>query len=142
LLAALGAIAAPASHAALGGDVASVLRDHAALRIAPVLTSTASYDVYSGETSGGTALREYVDRSGKVFAVGFNGPSAPQVMSVLGSYSARYLAAAKARRPARHVVVINDPDLSVSSVRLPRGWQFGAQLPASIPAGVDRSALR
>jgi len=131
----------PAS-AALGGDVPSVLRDHLALNLTPAITSTVSYDLYSAATSDGQTLREYVDHSGRVFAVSFQGPRAPELATVLGSYATRYATAAKAMRPAHHVVVVNAPDLQIAVMRSGRSWQGKAILPAAIPAGVARAEIR
>jgi hypothetical protein len=128
--------------AALGGDVPSVLRDHLALNTTPVITSTASYDIYASQASNGQTLREYVDHAGNVFAVAFDGPHAPGLAAVLGSYAPRYLSAAKAMGPSHHVVVVNASDLEVTVLRLPRGWAGKAILPRAIPAGVDRREIR
>jgi hypothetical protein len=128
--------------AALGGDVASVLRDHLAASTTPVITSTASYDLYASQGRNGQTLREYVDHAGHVFAVAFDGPHAPGLGSLLGRYAPRYVTAAKAMGPAHHVVVVNAPDLQITVLRLPRGWKGHAILPGAIPAGVDRREIR
>jgi hypothetical protein len=141
-LAILGTAVAPASRAALGSDVASVLRDHAALGATPAVTPTVSYNVYDGRTSAGARLREYVDRSGKAFGVSYQGPQRPDISGLLGSYATRYQAAAKAHHGSHHILVINDPDLAVTIVHMARGWTLQATLPASIPAGVERAEIR
>jgi len=128
--------------AALGGDVASVLRDHLALDTTPAITSTASYDIYASQARNGQTLREYVDHSGHVFAVAFDGPHAPDLGSMLGSYAPRYLSAAKAMGPSHHVVIVNARALQITVLRLPRGWKGNAILPGSVPAGVDRREIR
>jgi len=134
----------PAAQAALGGDVASVLHDHEALRAADVVTASAQqYDVHEARSADGMHVRQYVDRSsGKVFAVSWDGPRSPDVGRLLGASATRYYAAARANRGNHHVLSINDPDLSVTVLRLPRGWQGQAYLPAALPAGVDRSEIR
>jgi hypothetical protein len=131
------------AQAALGGDVASVLHDHEALRAADVVTSTQQYDIHEASSTDGTHVRQYVNRSsGKVFAVAWDGPRLPDVGGLLGASATRYYAAARLSRAGHHVLSINDPDLSVTVLRLPRGWQGQAYLPAALPAGIDRSEIR
>ena len=134
----------PAAQAALGGDVASVLHDHEVLRAADVVTtSTQQYDVHEATNADGVHVSQYVNRSsGKVFAVTWDGPRLPDIGALLGTSAARYYAAARVSHASHHVLSINDPDLSVSVLRLPRGWQGQAYLPAAMPAGVDRSEIR
>jgi len=143
LFAACAAALAPASaQAALGGDVDSVRRDHAAIHAADAVTTTPHYDVHDGIGAGGMRIREYVDRGGKVFAVRWRGPHSPDLNNLLGIYAARYVAMAHAHRGAHHVLVIADRDLSVSVLRLPRGWQGQASLPQALPPGVSGAEIR
>jgi len=137
-----GALAAAPAQAALGGDLASVRRDHAAIHATDAVTSTQYYDVHDGAGLAGEHIREYIDRSGKVFAVTWRGPHSPDVASLLGGYATRYLATAHAHHGGHHVLVIADADLSVSVVRLPRGWQGQAHLPQALPAGVSGAEIR
>jgi hypothetical protein len=139
LVAALGA---PAVRAALGGDVRSVMHDHAALGLSPSVTSTANFDLYEGQTGDGTRLREYVDHSGKVFALSYQAPVRPQLAALLGSYASRKRDSVGARQRSRHLLVINDPDFALTVVHMGRGWRMQAELPTAVPAGVDRSELR
>jgi len=141
---ALAVSAAPAADAALGGDVASVLHDHEVLRAADlVTTSTQQYDVHEARSADGVHVSQYVSRSsGKVFAVTWDGPRLPDVGGLLGTSAARYYAAARVSRASHHVLSINDPDLSVTVLRLPRGWQGQAVLSTALPPGIDRSEIR
>jgi hypothetical protein len=138
----LAALAAAPARAALGGDVASVLRDHESLRATHSVLPTVYYDLHEGTTADGLQVREYVARSGTVFAVTWKGPRSPDVSALLGAHAARYQAAARAHRGGHHVLSINDPDLVITVLRLPRGWQGQAYLPAAIPDGVSRNELR
>ena len=137
----LGAMVSPSTWAALGGDVASAQRDHQALHATPSVTPTVGYDLYQSQTSDGAELKEYVDRSGKVFAVSYRGVRRPDIGGLLGVHAARYQAAAQARRGGHHVLVINDPDLTVTIVHMSRGWSMHATLPGAIPSGVDRAEI-
>jgi hypothetical protein len=126
----------------LGGDLASVRRDQAILGAADQLTGAASYDVHAAQGANGSLLREYVDRAGHVFAVTWQGPRSPDFASLLGSHAARYLAVARQHVGSHHVVTVNEPGLSVTTLRLPRGWQVTASEPASIPAAMNRQEIR
>jgi hypothetical protein len=134
---------APVSRAALGGDVASVVHDHEALRADDVVSSTDRYDVHEAQSPEGVRVRQYVDRaSGKVFALAWEGPRSPDVNALLGAYASRYQAAAKANHGSHHVLSVSDPDFAVTVLRLQRGWQGLAYLPGSLPQGVSRDELR
>lgn len=136
--------AASAAHAALGGDVASVLRDHEALRAADVVAvTTQQYDVHEARSADGLQVHQYVERtSGKVFAVTWEGPRSPDIGALLGASAELYYAAAHAHKGSHHVLSIDDPNLSLTVLRLPRGWQGKAYLPLAIPAGIDRAEIR
>ena len=134
------ALAAP-SHAALGGDVASVAKDSASIKAARLVTPFAAYDLHESTTPDGMRLREYVDRAGRVFAVSWQGPRSPDVSALLGTHAAHFYAA-RSRLSNHHVAVVNEADLAVTVMRLPRGWQGSALLPTALPAGVSRADLR
>ena len=137
----LAAFAAAPAQAALGGDVASVLRDGTALRASHAVTPFAAYDLHEATGADGTVLREYVDRSGKVFALSWRGPASPDVRALLGAHAKHY-EAVRSRFSNHKVVNIDEPGFVVSIVKLPRGWSGQAVLPAAIPAGVARNELR
>ncbi len=136
--------AAPAANAALGGDVASVLRDHEALKAADVVAATTQqYDVHEARSADGLQVRQYVERtSGKVFAVTWEGPRSPDIGGLLGASAEIYYHAVHAHKGSHHVLSIDDPNLSLTVLRLPRGWQGKAYLPLAIPAGIDRAEIR
>jgi hypothetical protein len=140
----LALIAAPAAHAELGGDVASVLRDHEALRAVDVVAATTLlYDVHEARSADGLQVRQYVERtSGKVFAVTWEGPRSPDVGELLGASASTYYEAVHAHKGGHHVLSIDEPNLSLTVLRLPRGWQGKAYLPLAIPAGIDRAEIR
>jgi hypothetical protein len=130
------------AYAALGGDVASVVRDHQALRVTHAVTSLTNYEIHEGQSPGGLHLREFVDHSGKVFAVSWQSPGNANVNTLLGAYAARYQAAARSRRGGHHMLYISAPDLTLSIMRLPRGWRGLAILPNAIPDGVSRAEIQ
>ena len=142
LIAALAGFAPGSAFAALGGDVASVLRDNDALGATHGVSTFVAYDRHESVTPDGVRVRQYVDRAGSVFAVVWSGPRSPSVAALLGSHAAHYQEALRTRAGNHHVATLIEPGLEVSVVKLPRGWSGGALLPAAIPAGVHRSDLR
>ena len=77
------------AHAALGGDLASIDREQAALQAERVVTPAVAYDLHELITPNGTRVREYLDRSGRVFAVSWSGPRLPDLGQLLGAYAER-----------------------------------------------------
>ena len=133
---------APAAQAGLGEGVDSVARDHAALRAqAASVVPMQAYDVHEMATSGGR-VREYVTRTGTVFAVTFQGPSMPNLHAVLGSHYGEYATAVSARRTNHKVFAMSEPGLVMEVVKLPRGFTGSAHVPALLPAGVAARDLR
>jgi hypothetical protein len=131
-----------AAEAALGGDLASIARDHESLRASVTVMPTVAYDRHELTTTTGTRVREYADRTGKVFAVTWQGRQLPDLGQLLGGYAERYAAAARAGTHARRALAVNAPDFVLSVVRLPRGFSGQAYLPGALPAGVGREELR
>lgn len=143
LITLLAALAPASAFAALGGDVASVLRDSAALGARHSVTPFAGYDLHEAITDDGVLVRQYVDRSGRVFAVSWQGRRSPNVQALLGEHAAEYEAALKARRfPNHHVASIEAPGLAISVIRAGRGWMGQALVPNALPAGVQRADIR
>ncbi len=144
--AAASASIAPLAHAALGDTAASIGHDRQVMNAEPSTTSMPSYDRHELKTADGAVVREYATRDaagGKVFAIGFDGPTMPDMKTVLGAHYDRYMAAAAARRGHNHHVMTFDADgLVVTIVRMPRGFQGEARLPALVPQGVAVEDLR
>lgn len=141
LAALVGTVLAGPAQAALGGDVASVMRDSVALKAAHSVTPFAAYDLHESTSADGTMLREYVDRGGRVFALSWRGPRSPDMTAILGVHAAKF-ATARSRLSNHHVVVVDEPDLAVTVIRLARGWRGQAVVPTALPAGVSRADLR
>ena len=142
LLVAAGLGLAPAAQAGLGEGVDSVARDHAALRAKSVsILPMQAYDVHELATSGGH-VREYVARTGTVFAVTFKGSSMPNLRAVLGSHYGEYEVAVNARLTNHKVFAMSSPGLVMEVVKLPRGFTGSAHVPSLLPAGVAARDLR
>ena len=130
------------AHAGLGDSTDSVARDRGVLHAqTETRTTTAAYDRHEFTTASGTRVREYVSKSGKVFAVSWSGPSLPDLKTVLGSHYDAYLAAATAPHHNHHVLTISTPGLMLQNSRLPRGFTGRAHIPSLVPAGVSSAEL-
>ncbi len=137
------AVSAP-SWASLGGDVASVSADRAAIAGELRTTSLVQYDQHE-ITRGALVVREYVTRQGQVFAVTWRGPAPPDLRPLLGEYFLRFQAAAatQASRPGMHRhFSIAQPDLVIEQRGRLRDFHGVAYLPGSVPAGVSLDQLQ
>ena len=134
------------AFAALGGRVASVDADR--IRVQGALMRIVRNDAYALHeirSASGTMIREYVNPSGVVFAVAWDGPWLPDLRQVLGDQFDRYQAVMQSRqrgRSGRGAVVIDEPGLVVQMSGHPRAFQGRAYLPAQLPAGLALESIR
>jgi len=137
-------LAAPAM-AALGGSVDSVSADSTVFRGQLRSTPLLQYDIHE-ITHGELIVREYVSRTGQVFAVTWQGPIPPDLRQLLGSYFGRFQTAAAASHqsnPGIHRrLSISQSDLVVESTGRLRAFHGVAYLPSLLPAGVSVSELQ
>lgn len=132
--------------AALGGNVASVDADrvHAEGALTRIVRTDA-YALHEMRSATGTMIREYVNSSGTVFAVAWEGPWLPDLRQVLGDHFDRYQSAMLARQRARKgrgSIVIDEPGLVVQMSGHPRAFSGRAYMPALMPQGVQLDAVR
>lgn len=134
----------PEALASLGGNVASIETDAAALRATPVIRSSRAYTVceIAGESS--MVVREFTNNRGVVFAVSWSAPVIPDLRLLLGSYFGRYSdVLARLRRAGTHRSVrIDSPELVVESSGHLRAYRGIAYLPSEVPAGVTTAELQ
>ena len=126
------------ARAALGGDAASVAADATALAGTDSVVTQPDYDVHVVTGPSGTRLTEYVDRSGRVFAVSWAGPVMPDLRALLGVHHAAFAAARAAQpphAPASPLRVVT-PDLVVENSGHMRAVTGRAYVPAWLPAGI------
>lgn len=135
--------AGPAS-AGLGDDAASVLSDTYALQGTLHITLLLQYDLHEITTDSGMRIREFVNRSGTVFAVTWSGPVMPDLQQLLGANFAAYVNAVAASQQTglRRSLRIATSDLVVESAGHMRAYQGRAYLPALVPSGTNVSELR
>jgi hypothetical protein len=101
--------------------------------------SDASIPVYTVSQStldSGTIVREYVNVSGVVFAVSWNGPTLPDFRTLLGDKFSVMSASAALRPKAGHSqLAVKQSDLVIVSNGHMRAYTGQAWLPAALPAG-------
>ncbi len=144
--AALVALAMPLSaQASLGGDVASVHADQAHLQGTLRSTTTSAYTVQELKEPTGAVVREYVSPEGKVFAVSWQGPMAPDLRQLLGSYFQTFTQAVhsqKTSRLRRAPLIINQSGF-VFAMGGHMRWIVGrAYDPTLVPANVQMEEIR
>lgn len=158
-LVSLGLVAGPA-QASLGGDLASVSRDRAALgastadasgsaaqsvRRSSTSGSALAYTVHRLVTPAGVTVSEFLDASGAVFAVSWNGPLIPDLRQLLGDYFPAYsdaLAARLATGQQRGSVALEVDALVVRSSGRMRAFSGIAYLKDKLPDGVSAADIR
>jgi hypothetical protein len=133
----------PIAQAGLGDAATSVARDRQVLRAdTATTTSMPMYDRHEITTADGATIHEFVAHDGTVFAVNFSGPAIPDMKTMLGAHYDSYLAAAKAHRGNHHVMSFTADGMVVTIIKLPRGFQGAAHLPALLPQGVNAQDLQ
>jgi len=133
------------ASASLGDDVNSVQSDATHLKASVRVTQSANYSVHEMQAAGGTAVREYISPTGKVFAVAWQGAARPDLQQLLGSYYSRVAQAVQAekmKRVGRHPISIQEPDLVVGTGGHPRAFTGRAYVPSIMPAAVRTEEIR
>jgi hypothetical protein len=130
-----------AAHATLGQNVSTVDGDQSRLRaVAHTSTTQSAYSVHLMTLPSGTLVREYVARNGIVFGVAWEGPTLPDLKSILGSSFGVYVAATAKRRGTP--LAVSSSDLVVYSGGHLRAFSGYAYLPQAVPAGVDAGVIQ
>ena len=107
-----------------------------------VAGASSAYSVQETVDTSGTRLREFIDNSGMVFALAWQGPRIPDLRTELGQYFGQMQAAPKAPHTARSNTLISNDNLVVQSGGRPRAYIGRAWLPAQLPAGVSTSDIQ
>jgi hypothetical protein len=129
------------AHATLGQNVSTVANDQTHLRaVAHTMTSQSAYSVHTMTMPSGTVVREYVSTNGIVFGVAWDGPTLPDLKSMLGASFDTYVNAATTRRGTP--LAVSTSDLVVFSGGHLRAFSGYAYLPQAVPAGVDISVIQ
>lgn len=133
-------LATPA-HAALG-DAAAPVAGATTRTLAGGAARVLSY-----ASAGGTTINEYVTvANGKVFAYSWQGPTMPNLHTLLGGYYAAYRSGAAAmlaqQRGSLHAARVDQTDVVVETGGQMRSYVGRAWLPAALPAGVSEGDVR
>ena len=136
------ALAATPAWAALGEPVDSVSRDAVRLRGEVRESPRQGYGVLEIHAAGGTVVREYVDPSGLVFGVAWEGPIMPDLEPLLGRHYAAFRQAAGAGAHRRAPVVLRSEGFVVESGGHMRAFRGRAYLPGILPSGFDAVGVR
>jgi len=108
------------------------------------ITPNAAYALHEIQTPTGTAVREYLSRSGKVFAVAWQGPWLPDLKQLLGPYFAQYRQAVQT--PKAHTghspISIRQSNLVVQQTGHMRAFAGRAYLTDQLPSGVTAESIR
>ncbi len=137
-------IALPA-FAGLGEDAASIAGDQARLHGTLRTTQNEGYTVHEIDSASGTAVREYVSASGKVFAVAWQGPWPPDMRQILAAYFDPYKQALQVQansRAGRRPLLIQQPGLVVQAGGHMRSFAGRAYVPTMLPQGVSVEEIR
>jgi len=131
------------SLATLGEGADSVTKDRHALSAAKrASTSHAKYTVQE-IASDATTVREYLDLSGVVFAVAWNGMVHPDLTTILGSYAGEFKDA-KRKMPRQHGLKrskVQSSRVIVETWGHMGNLQGRAYLPALLPEGVSADEI-
>jgi hypothetical protein len=137
-------LAGTPAWAALGAAESGIAADQNALHATLAVRATDAYAVHSMSTANGLNVREYVDRSGLVFAIAWDGPVRPDLQQLFGGYYAEYSAALLKIRPLglHRSLRIETSAMHVELGGHMRAYVGLAYLPAMMPTGVSRDQVR
>lgn len=140
-IAAASFIASSDARAALGQHVDSVATD--ATHLSAVARSSSvqgAYSVHIVTLPSGTVVREYAASNGIVFGVAWEGPTLPDLKTMLGAAFDRFATASPTRGSGP--LAVSASDLVVYSSGHLRAFAGHAYLPQALPAGVDAAVVR
>jgi len=102
-----------------------------------------AYSVHELALPSGTVVREFVAKSGTVFAVAWRGPAIPDLRQLLGAHFATYAGSPQRARGGRGHLRVQDGALVVeSSGRSRAGFRGRAYLHDALPAGVQMDEIQ
>jgi FAD/FMN-containing dehydrogenase len=128
--------------AALGEPESSVQADGALLRGSIKVSDHTNYRLHEIKLPSGTLVREFAGPDGKIFAVAWRGPAAPNLRQTFGRYFDTFAAAAgKTRHRSHSRLELRQKDLVVQSSGHMRAFSGLAYLPQALPTGVDAGDL-
>lgn len=139
VVAASAALVASSSWAALGGNVDSVQSDQQVFGASGTSQPISGATLHTQTLPNGTVVRQYVDPTGTVFAVGWDGPVQPDFQRLLGTHFSTYQ---DAQRQQRRGVQWRSNALVLESGGMMRAFVGRAYLPDKLPASLSPQDLR
>ncbi|NKJ45828.1 hypothetical protein CIC12_03530 [Burkholderia sp. SG-MS1] len=139
---ALGALCTSArAQAELGGTMPGQPNPTAT---APRMLRNGALRVRTLTDAGNTTINEYATSTGQIIGYAWEGPTMPDLRTLLGKYADSYLAgaASPAADANLHSSRIARPDVIVESGGPMRGYVGRAWLPAALPPGVTADDLQ
>lgn len=129
------------AQATLGQNVSTVASDSAFMHaITHTVGMRTGYTVHLITLPSGTVVREYVAPDGIVFGVAWEGPTLPDLRTMLGTAFDQYLSANATRRATP--LAVSKSDLVIFSSGHLRAFAGHAYLPLAVPAGVDIGVIQ
>jgi hypothetical protein len=132
----------PRAQAVLGEDADSVAADRIRLQAKLQVVRKKDHSIHELQVPAGGDLRQFVNESGKVYAVSWSGGWRPNLRELMGKHYDRYLAAAKQRRMGRGPVRIEIPGLVVVMGGHQRAFFGYAYLTDLVPQGFRPEDIR
>jgi hypothetical protein len=125
------------ARAALGGNADSVETDRVSMKGLTRPAPAGALKKQALQLPSGTVVTEYLNASGVVYAVTWQGPTLPNLRQVLGNYFANYQTAARTPVVRHRVVRLDSPDVMIESTGKMRAFVGRAWVPALLPSGVS-----
>lgn len=134
-----GTLLSGAAWGGLGGDLSSVQADQQAWHATVTKTAVAGATVHSQQLPDGPIVRQYLDATGLVFAVGWEGSVLPDFERLLGASFQAYTVAV---RQQKRGVSVQTQDLVIESGGMMRSFVGRAYLPAKLPVNLTARDIR
>jgi hypothetical protein len=128
--------------AALGGNADSVENDRVSMKGLTRPAPAGTLKQQQLQLPSGTVVTEYLNASGAVYAVTWQGPTLPNLHQILGSYFSNYQTAAHTPVVRHRVVRLDSPELVIESTGKMRAFVGRAWVPALLPSGVSPADIQ
>jgi hypothetical protein len=110
-------------------------------RSAASAAAAAPYSVHASQAADGVTIREYASADNVVFAVTWQGPTRPDMQTLLGSYFPNFVAAGQRRPRGTGPLIGREGELHIESLGRPGMFAGKAYVPRLVPASVNMEVL-
>lgn len=135
-------LAAAPAWAALGEHERSVEADRARVAGQSRRTVFNSYTLHEITSPDGRVIREYVSPGGTVFAIAWEGPTLPDLSTLLGSYYTAFEQASASPTRRHGPLYVQAGPLVVESGGRMRAFRGRAYLTTMLPANFSKDVIR